>query len=136
MGLVATLLPSPHRLNRVRTALRDHYTMVPCNDWPELLAACAARPVTIALIDLFPASQVSDTFDWLRQVKRRFPSVTVVLYAAVPPARPRDLFEAGRFGVDGLIVADQDDEPRRLLTIIEQAEARGIIELLRQRFPT
>ncbi|HMA01301.1 MAG: helix-turn-helix domain-containing protein [Gemmatimonas sp.] len=131
MGLVATLLPSPHRLNRVRTALRDHYTMVTCNDWPELLAACAARPVTIALIDLFPGTQVSDTFDWLRQVKRRFPSVTVVLYAALPPARPRDLFEAGRFGVDGLIVAEQDDEPRRLLTIIEQAEARGIIELLR-----
>ena len=33
--------------------------------------------------------------------------------------------------MDGLIIAEQDDEPRRLLTIIEQAEARGIIELLR-----
>src|SRR5690242_8903287 len=104
VGLVATLLPSQHRMNRVRAALRDHYTLAACADWPELLAACADQPISIALIDLFTTAQPSETFDWLRQLKRRFPSVTVVLYASLPPTRPRDLFEAGRFGIDGLIV--------------------------------
>jgi AraC-like DNA-binding protein len=118
-------------MNRVRAALRDHYTLAACADWPELLGACADQPISIALIDLFTTAQPSETFDWLRQLKRRFPSVTVVLYASLPPTRPRDLFEAGRFGIDGLIIADQDDEPRRLLEIIEQAEARGVLELLR-----
>lgn len=130
MGLVATLIPSQHRLNRVRAALREHYGLVVCVDWTELLNACADQPISMALIDLVPAGQTNEAFDWLRQLKRRFPSVSVVLYTAVPPARPRDLFEAGRFGLDGLIVADQDDEPRRLLSILEQAEARGVLELL------
>lgn len=131
MGLVATLLPSQLRLNRLRSALRDRYTAVTCADWAELLSACAGRPVSVAVVDLFPGVQTTDAFDELRQLKRRFPSVTVVLYTSVPPARPRDLFEAGRFGIDGLIVADQDDEPRRMVGIIEQAEARGVLELLR-----
>ena len=131
MGLVATLLPSQLRLNRLRSALRDRYTAVTCVDWEELLSACAGRPVSVAVVDLFPGVQTTDAFDALRQLKRRFPSVTVVLYTSVPPARPRDLFEAGRFGIDGLIVADHDDEPRRMVGIIEQAEARGVLELLR-----
>ena len=132
MGIVATLLPSPLRLNRLRAALRDRYTIITATDWNQLLAHCAGEPVSVAVIDLFAsASNTNDAFDWLRQLKRRYPSVTVVLYASIPPARPRDLFEAGRFGIDGLIVADQDDDPRRMLPSIEQAEARGVLELLR-----
>ncbi|HXY30986.1 MAG TPA: helix-turn-helix domain-containing protein [Gemmatimonadaceae bacterium] len=132
MGLVATLLPSQLRLNRARASLRDRYQVVTCDEWEQLAQVCANQPVSIAIVDLFPGgTQTTDTFDWVRQIKRRFPSVTVVLYASLPPARPRDLFEAGRFGLDGLIIADQDDEPRRLLAIIEQAEARGVLELLK-----
>ncbi|MGI9139514.1 MAG: helix-turn-helix domain-containing protein, partial [Gemmatimonadaceae bacterium] len=41
-------------------------------------------------------------------------------------------FEAGRFGVDGLIIADKDDGPRQLLAIVEQAEARGVVECVRR----
>jgi AraC-like DNA-binding protein len=42
------------------------------------------------------------------------------------------VIDAGRFGLDGLIMADADDEPRRLLPLIEQAEARGVLETLRR----
>src|ERR671938_2151125 len=131
MGIVATLLPSPLRLNRLRAALRDRYTVITAADWNELLAHCAGEPVSVAVIDLVASASTNDAFDWLRQLKRRYPSVTVVLYASIPPARPRDLFEAGHFGIDGLIVADQDDDSRRMLLSIEQAEARGVLELLR-----
>ncbi len=132
MGLVATLLPSQLRLSRLRAALRDRYGMVTCADWTELLRACSNEPVSLAIIDLFASPSLNEGFDALRQLKRRFPSVAVVLYVAVPPAQPRDLFEAGRFGLDALIVADVDDEPRRMLPLIEQAEARGVLETLRR----
>ncbi|HJU91014.1 MAG TPA: helix-turn-helix domain-containing protein [Gemmatimonadaceae bacterium] len=132
MGLVATLLPSQLRLSRLRAALRDRYTVVTCADWNDLLRACANEPVSMAVIDLFASTSLNDAFDSLRQLKRRFPSVAVVLYASVPPAQPRDFFEAGRFGLDGLVMADVDDEPRRLLGLIEQAEARGVLETLRR----
>src|SRR5207253_1124282 len=112
-------------------ALRDRHTVLACTGWNELLTACASEPVSIAVVDLLAGGQVMESFDALRQLKRRFPSVTVVLYTSVPPAQPRDLFEAGRFGLDGLIVADADDEPRRMVSVIEQAQSRGVLELLR-----
>lgn len=133
MGLVATLLPPSNRQERVRAALFDRHGLIECDSWPALIAACARRAVTVALVDLFssPSTDPDADFDAVRELKRRFPSVTVVLYTASPPARSRDLFEAGRFGMDGLVLADQDDAPRRLRMIIDQAEARGVISLLR-----
>ncbi len=132
MGHVATLLPSPLRLNRLRGALRDRYTVVQCASWEDLLAACGREPVSIAVVDVYLGEHVNAGFDWLRQLKRRYPSVALVAYVAFPPANPRDMFEAGRFGIDGLVVADQDDDPRRMLALIEQADARGVVEMLRR----
>ena len=134
MGLVATLLHNPVRQERVRTALAGRHGLIECDSWPTLISACSRRAVTVALVDLFGAPAPTDPdadFDAVRELKRRFPSVTVVLYTASPPARARDLFEAGRFGMDGLVLADTDDQPRRLRMIIEQAEARGVTSLLR-----
>jgi len=131
MGLVATVIPSQLRLNRLGNALRERHTVLPCPNWDDLLKTCATQPVSIAVVDLLAGGQTMDSFDALRQLKRRFPSVTFVLYTSVPPAQPRDLFEAGRFGLDGIIVADADDDPRRLVSIIEQAQSRGVLELLR-----
>ena len=136
MGLVATVIPSQLRLNRLANALRDRHTLLPCPTWDELLTACASEAVSIAVVDLLAGGEVMESFDALRQLKRRFPSVTVVLYVSTPPSQPRDLFEAGRFGLDGLIVADVDDEPRRLISIIEQAQSRGVLELLRPALTT
>ena len=137
MGLVATVIPSQLRLNRLANALRDRHTLLPCPTWDELLTACASEAVSrIAVVDLLAGGEVMESFDALRQLKRRFPSVTVVLYVSTPPSQPRDLFEAGRFGLDGLVVADIDDEPRRLVSIIEQAQSRGVLELLRPALAT
>ncbi|MEP6690237.1 MAG: helix-turn-helix domain-containing protein [Gemmatimonadaceae bacterium] len=134
MGHVATLLPSPVRLNRLRAALRDRYSVVQCASWDELLGACGREPVSIAVVDLYTGAgeKVDGGFEWLRQLKRRYPSVALVAYVGTPPAKARDMFEAGRFGIDGLVVADQDDEPRRMLGLIEQADARGVVEMLRR----
>jgi AraC-like DNA-binding protein len=41
------------------------------------------------------------------------------------------MFDAGRFGLDGLIVADLDDGPASLLAQIERAEARSVASVVR-----
>ncbi len=133
MGILATLLPNQQRLLRLRTALRDRYTIHVCMDWDELLVTCERRAVSTAVVDPFWPNAEEAHFDSLRLLKRRFPSVAVVLYASVPPASPHDLFELGRFGMDGLIIAEQDDQQaRRMLARIEQAEARGLTDALRR----
>ncbi len=131
MGIVATLVPSQLRQNRLRSAVRDRYTLMGCADWSDLLRRCGDNAVSVAVVDAFADGDTMAAFDWLRQLKRRFPSVAVVLYVSIPPATPRDIFEGGRFGVDGLIVADVDDEPRRIVNLIEQSEARTVLQTLR-----
>jgi transcriptional regulator GlxA family with amidase domain len=59
--------------------------------------------------------------------------VTLVAYVTVSPSRARDLFDAGRAGIDGLVIVDQDDSPLQLRSVIEQAEARGVAGLIRHR---
>lgn len=134
MGLIATLLPAPPRLDRVRAALGDRHGTISCGSWEALATACGRRAVTVAIVDLFPvvpSTNQRPAFEVLRRFKRRFPSVAVLLYTSAPPARPHDLFEAGRFGIDGLVLAGRDDEPRRLRAIVDRAEASGALALLR-----
>jgi AraC-like DNA-binding protein len=132
MALAALLLPDPVQQSRVRAALRARYGLLACADWAELLRTCTREPVALAIVDLHAGGAGSrPSFDELRQLKRLRPSVTRVLYVAMPPTRPHELFEAGRFGVDGLIVADVDDGPREILTTVEQAEARGMTAAVR-----
>jgi AraC-like DNA-binding protein len=130
MAVVVTLLPNQARFARVQSALRDRYRLIACESWQAVRRACADEPVSIAVVD--PFGTPPGRFDDVRQLRLRYPSVTLVLYVSVPPTTPRELFEAGRFGVDGLVLADHDDDPRQVRTFIEQAEARGILGIVRQ----
>jgi AraC-like DNA-binding protein len=126
-------VPAPLRLQRIRDALGDQHEVLPCTSWEDLIAACGRRAITLALVDLFPTpvpAEQPGSFELLRQLKRRYPSVAAVLYTSIPPARPRDFFEAGRFGLDGLVLAEQDDDPTQLRAVVDRAEARGALSQL------
>lgn len=130
MGLVAALLSDRLRQNRLRTALRERHQLVVATNWNEFLEVCASAPVTTAVIDL--RDYGNPTFDELRQFRLRHGSTALVLYIAVPPVAVQDVFEAGRFGFDAIVVADQGDDPRALQNVVERAMARGVGELLRK----
>jgi AraC-like DNA-binding protein len=130
MAVVVTLLPNQARFARVQAALRDRYRLIGCESWDAVRRACAEEPVSIVVLDPFGTG--TGRFEDVRQLRLRYPSVSLVLYVSVPPTTGRDLFEAGRFGVDGLVLADVEDDPRQLRTFIEQAEARGVLGAVRQ----
>ena len=131
MGVIATLLPLDRCLQRVHGAVRGQHTVTPCRNWDELLAACASEPVHLAIVDLFADEDAS--FERIRQLRLRFPRLTLVAYVIASPQRARDLFDAGRAGLDGLLLVDLDDSPQAVRTVVEQAEARGVSTLLRHR---
>jgi AraC-like DNA-binding protein len=95
------------------------------------MAACEDEAVHLAVLDLFTDGKAN--FDYARQLKLRFARITLVAYVTVTPQRARDLFDAGRAGFDGLLMADHDDSPLQLRSVIEQAEARGVAGLIRHR---
>ncbi|MEO6443590.1 MAG: helix-turn-helix domain-containing protein [Gemmatimonadaceae bacterium] len=130
MGIVAALVPAPARLFRLRAALRGRHTVEPCGDWGSVTLLCEERPVDLAILDLFAFGEMS--LEPLRQLKRRFPRLTVVAYVSVTPDRAHDLFDAGRSGVDALVVVDRDDDPASFALTLEQAEARGVAARLRR----
>ena len=130
MGVVAALLSDRLRVNRVRTALRERHQLVVAGTWSEFTEMCESAPVTAAVIDLHDYAQPS--FDALRQFRLQHQSTALVLYVAVPPVALQDLFEAGRFGFDAMLVAGVGDDPRAIQDVIERAMARGVGELLRK----
>jgi len=130
MGVIATLLPNAEHVQRVRVAIRDRHELLVCDDWVSLIRACERQPVRLALIDIFAGPQPH--FDRIRQIKRRLPRLTLIAYVKFDQDRARDLFDAGRQGMDGLVLAGQNDAPRALLALVEQAESRNIGTIVRQ----
>jgi AraC-like DNA-binding protein len=131
MGIVATLLPDDRCLQRVVHAVHGQHTVIPCKTWAEVITACEDEAVHLAVVDLFTDGKAN--FDPVRQIKLRFARVTLVAYVTFTVSRARELFDAGRAGFDGLLIADQDDTPLQLRSVIEQAEARGVAGLIRHR---
>lgn len=129
MGIVAALVPNPARLYRLRAAIRGRHSVEQCADWAGVTRLCEMQPVHLAVLDLFAGGTMS--LEPLRQLKRRFPKLSTVAYVSASTEQVRDVFDAGRAGVDALVLADVDDEPATLNAILEQAEARGVAGLLK-----
>jgi len=130
MGVIATLLPATAHLQRLRTAIRDRHQLVACADWSELLAVCERQPVRLAVVDLFAGGKAN--FERVRHLKQRLPRLTLIAYVTFSGERAHDLFDAGRKGMDGLVIADQDDSPRALLALVEHAESKSLGAVVRR----
>jgi AraC-like DNA-binding protein len=130
MGVIATLLPNTGHLQRLRTAIRDRHQVVACDDWSELARTCERQPVRLAVIDLFAGGRAN--FERIRSLKQRLPRLTLIAYISFAPEHAHDLFDAGRQGMDGLVIADQDDSPRALLALVERAESKSLGSVVRR----
>jgi AraC-like DNA-binding protein len=124
MGVIATLLPNTDHIQRLRSAIRDRHELLQCTTWDALAEACDMHPVRIAVVDLYATGEAS--FERVRQLKQRWPGLSLLAYSTITMDRVRDVFDAGRIGMDAMIVADQDDRPRQLLARIERAESRSL----------
>lgn len=129
MSVVACLLP-PTQLQRFRSALRDRHEVLPCDDWNALMAVCERHPVRVAVVDLFLDDNV---FASMRRLKQRLPRLAVIAYVTVSVERAQELFDAGRQGVDALIIVDRNDSPIELTRTITLAESRTLSDLVRKQ---
>lgn len=131
MATLATMLTDPRALQRLATAVQGEHTVLHCKSWEELEAASKNDAVALAIFDLFADGKAN--FDVLRRLKMRAERITLVAYVTVTPDRSRDLFDAGRAGIDGLLIAGQDDTPQAFRAVLERAEARGVAQIIRPR---
>jgi CheY-like chemotaxis protein len=130
MAVIATLLPQA-QLQRLRLAIRDRHEVAACDDWETLARTCERQPVRVAVIDLFMDGEAN--FENVRQLKQRLPRLSLICYIALSLERARDLFDAGRQGMDGLVVMDRDDAPIEFLKVIGVAESRTLADVIRKQ---
>lgn len=130
MAVIATLLP-PLQLQRLRAAVRERHEVAACDDWDTLARTCERQPVRVAIVDLFTDGEAN--FDNIRRLKLRLPRLSLILYVAVSLERARDLFDAGRQGMDGLVIIDRDDSPIEFLKLIGLAESRTLADVVRKQ---
>ncbi len=130
MGVIAALLPDPAWHQRVQAAVRDRHEVVPCADWAGLLRTCGAEAVVLAIFDLYAEGGLD--LEPLRTLRRRFPRITQVAYVQPTAERARDLFDAGRAGIDAIVVAERDDTPALLRATVDLAEARAVAGVVRE----
>ena len=130
MGVIAALLPDPAWHQRVQAAVRDRHEVVPCADWAGLLRICGAEAVVLAIFDLYAEGGLD--LEPLRTLRRRFPRITQVAYVSPTAERARDLFDAGRAGIDAIVVAERDDTPSLLRATVDLAEARAVAGVVRE----
>src|SRR4051812_42842444 len=130
MGIIATLLPQAAHVQRLRTAIRDRHELHECPDWAALVRVCDREPVRVAVVDLY--WQDNPSFEGIRQLKQRLPRLTLVAYVNATLERAHDLFDMGRAGIDGLVLAGHDDSPRQLLALIESSESKSVAGLVRR----
>lgn len=129
MGVIATLLSQPLQTQRLRRAIRDRHQVSECDTWISLMRTCDREPVRVAVVDLY--AEGAFALERVQRLKQRLPRLAVLAYVAMSSERAHDLFEAGRAGVDGLVLAGEDDAPRPLLALIEGAESRSLAGTVR-----
>jgi AraC-like DNA-binding protein len=129
MSIIAALLPNQDRLRRLQTAIRGRHQIAPCSDWGALHRMCETQPVAMAVFDLFATGEMG--LEPVRQLRRLFPRLITVAYVSIAN---NDVFDAGRAGIDGMVLADRDDSPERFAALLEQAEARSVASKLKVLF--
>jgi AraC-like DNA-binding protein len=102
---------------------------VACEDWTSLTRACERGPINVVVFDLYVDGRAD--FERVRQLRIRVPRAALVAYVDVTRERAKDMFDAGRCGIDVLIVADETDTPSMLTSLLDQAEARSVSGLLK-----
>jgi AraC-like DNA-binding protein len=129
MSVIVTLINHPGRLARLRSAARDSHTVVACDSWEQIFAACDGRLVHAAVLDLETA--VNPSFDSIRRFKRLNPGIALIAYATYSPDKVHHIFDAGRYGFEALVIVDLDDGPSAFSRAIERASARGVAAMVK-----
>src|SRR6266568_70870 len=97
-----------------------------------VIATLLPQPARLQLVsvDLYATGEAN--FEAVRELRQGMPRLTIIAYSTLSLERVRDVFDAGRAGVDSLVMPDEDDTPRELLALIEGAESRSLGSVVRR----
>jgi AraC-like DNA-binding protein len=125
---VAAHLSSSLR-SHLRSALANEHSLIFAESWDDLAIAMRTRPLDVAVVD--PHIDGRPQHDEIRTLLTRYPSVPIVLYLmALTPEALQSTLVLARHGVTNVILRGFDDEPKRLVQLLESVPAYGLSDSL------
>lgn len=124
MPVLAALLEDPVSLARLQDALATPYEIASVPDWTQLWDVVHRRSVDACVVDVY---RDQDGAGWreLHRLRRRRPPVALVVYSDFA-GRELDLFELGRRGIDGVILAGAGDSRSTVRDTVGHALGRAL----------
>jgi AraC-like DNA-binding protein len=124
---VLALLPAP-LLSHLRAAVVRDHTLTVANDWGALHAVARRTPVDVAVVDPSVGGGVGARE--VAELRGRNPSLPVVVYTALSAPALKAVVELARCGVEHVVLFQFDDDPRRLLELLERLPGYALSERL------
>jgi len=120
---------SPPLRSHLRSALINEHSLIFAESWDDLATAMRTRPLDVALVD--PHIDGRPQLDEIRALLARYPSVPIVLYMmALTPEALHSTLTLARHGITNVILRGFDDEPKRLIQLLESVPAHGLSDAL------
>jgi len=118
-------------LSHLKLVLRSEHELIPVVDWAELQSVVMHQGVDVVIAD--PAVTVGHIeVEALEDLRRRFPSLPIVVYTQLSPAAIKAIVRLARSGVEHVVLSRFDDEPRRFLEMLESIPASALGERMLQ----
>ena len=127
---VLALLP-PLLLSHLRVVLAQGHHVMAVRTWHALHEAARRTAVDVVVID--PLGDSPLRLAEILSLRERQPSLPVVVYTQFQPAVMRTMVELGRCGVEHVVLHHYDDEPRRLIDLLERLPGYTLADRLLER---
>ena len=113
---VVALLPRP-LLDHLTQVLGAAHSLSAPADWNALRATVQSRIVDAVIAD--PAFDGTVQTQDLMDLRELYPSLPIVLYTTLSATAMQGVIQLARYGIEHVVLARFDDEPKRFLELIE-----------------
>jgi AraC-like DNA-binding protein len=113
---VVALLPR-QLLDHLTQVLGPAHSLSASADWSALRATVQSRSVDVVIAD--PAYDGRDHTRELAELRELYPSLPIVLYMTLSATAVQGVLRLAKHGIERVVLARFDDEPRRFLELIE-----------------
>lgn len=124
---VVALLPRP-QLDHLAHVLGTAHTLSAPADWNALRATVQSRIVDVVVAD--PAIDGRVHTEDLAQIREDYPSLPIVLYTTLSASAMQGVIQLARYGIEHVVLARIDDEPKRFLDLLEGVPGHALGDLM------
>ncbi|HEX8850133.1 MAG TPA: DNA-binding response regulator [Gemmatimonadaceae bacterium] len=118
-------------MSHLRIVLGEEHQLTPVAGWEELEGTVRRRPADIAVVD--PTQPGTLRVAETALLRRRYPSVRIVVYTQLSPSAMRVVVELAKEGLEHVVLHRFDDEPRRFGELLSQLPGHTLGEMLLER---